>query len=152
MKSKLIKVAGSVIGVTSPEKVTQYVSPQLAELSQTERKSWLMGAEGATSGSFTVERLYLVDSDGPSRVFVFARKPLTFTWTLVVQGKRRAYTVKQEDLGISSMADPAEFLDNIAAEVLEVTRFAYTPAYADHPVYRDKAALVRALVKVESLP
>lgn len=152
MRSKLIKAAGSVVGVTAPDKTTTFIAPEVTPMSATERKAWLMGKDGETKGSFTVERLYLIADDGPSRILYFPRKPLTFTWTLVVQGKRKAYTVKQEDLGLTTMADPAEFLDNIAGELLELTRFAYTPAYADHPAYRDRAALVRALIRVETLP
>lgn len=149
---KLHKVSGSIIGFTAG-KVVRYIAPEIAGMDAATRKAWLFGAPGAARGSFTVSCLIEAPDEGPARVVTFAQ-PLTFEWSTISVagaqgGKRRAIAVKQAELGLSTVGDPASLLDDVVFEVVEAHRMAWTPTYARNPATAEQAAKVRALVKIE---
>lgn len=143
---KLVKVNGSIIGVTLAKETT-FIAPALAGMDAAQRKAWLF--PDTTRGSFEVERLYDDDEFG-TRAITFAR-PLTFTWSAVLNGKRRVLVIQQADLGLNTMADPASLLEDITYELREIHRLSGTATYARNPATAEQAAKVRALIKIEVL-
>jgi hypothetical protein len=139
---KPIKVNGSIIGVTVNGETT-YIAAGLADMDAAARKQWLLPE--TTRGSMVLERLFET-----GRALIFA-VPLTFSWEARLNGKRRIIAVKQADLGLTTMADPASLLDDIAYEVHEVYRMSGIATYARNPVTAVQAAKTRALVRVEVL-
>ena len=141
---RLIKVSGSIIGVTVG-KTTTYITEGLANLDAAARKVWLTPA--ASRGFMALDRLFHEDEQGTCTL-VFAR-PLTFDWIVSFNGKRRVLTVRQLDLGLTTMADPTSLLEDIAFEVYETYRLSGTPTYARNAATAEQAAKTRALIRVE---
>ena len=141
---KPIKVNGSIIGVTV-DGATTYIAAALATMDAAARKQWLLPE--APRGSMVLDRLFHDDEFG-TRALIFA-VPLTFSWEAKLNGKRRVLAVKQPDLGLTTMADPASLLDDIAYEVHEVYRMSGSLTYARNPATAEQAAKTRALVRVE---
>jgi len=141
---KPIKVNGSIIGVTLNSETT-YITAGLVDMDAAARKQWLLPE--TTRGFMVLDRLYHDDEFG-TRALIFA-VPLTFTWEARLNGKRRVLAVKQDDLGLTTMADPASLLDDIAYEVHEVYRMSGVATYARNPATAVQAAKTRALVRVE---
>lgn len=141
---KPIKVAGSIIGVTVNGETT-YITAGLASLDLAARKVFL--TPESSHGFMVLDRLYHDDEFG-TRAIIFA-VPLTFSWEAKLNGKRRVLAVKQPDLGLVTMADPASLLDDIAYEVHEVYRMSGSLTYARNPATAVQAAKTRALVRVE---
>ena len=141
---KLIKVNGSIIGVTVNGETT-YIAAGLATMDAAARKQWLLPE--ATRVFMVLDRLFHDDEFG-TRALIFA-VPLTFSWESRLNGKRRVLAVKQDDLGLTTMADPASLLDDIAYEVHEVYRMSGGATYARNPATAVQAAKTRALVRVE---
>lgn len=143
------KVSSSIVGVTLNGE-TRFISPALAAMDAPARKAWLFGGDGATRGSFELEGIFSEDLlSGDLRWLPFTR-PLTFVWVLesaagAKGGKRRAYSITQGDLGLTTMADPASFLEDLAYEVVELLRLSVNPTYAHNPATKEQAAKVRAL-------
>lgn len=141
---KPIKVNGSIIGVTVNGETT-YITAGLVDMDAAARKQWLLPE--TTRGFMVLDRLYHDDEFG-TRALIFA-VPLTFSWEARLNGKRRVLAVKQDDLGLTTMADPASLLDDIAYEVHEVYRMSGVATYARNPTTAVQAAKTRALVRVE---
>lgn len=141
---KPIKVNGSIIGITLNGETT-YIAAGLASLDTAARKQWLLPE--ATRGFMVLDRIFHDDEFG-TRALIFA-VPLTFSWESRLNGKRRVLAVKQDDLGLTTMADPASLLDDIAYEVCEVYRMSGVATYARNPATAVQAAKTRALVRVE---
>lgn len=141
---KLVKVNGSIIGVTVNGEST-YIAAGLADMDAAARKQWLLPE--APRGVILLDRVFHDDEFG-TRAIIFA-VPLTFSWEAKMNGKRRVLAVKQTDLGVVTMADPASLLDDIAYEVHEVYRMSGSLTYARNPATAEQAAKTRALVRVE---
>ena len=141
---KLVKVNGSIIGVTINGETT-YITAALATLDAAARKQWLLPE--APRGFMVLDRLFHDDEFG-TRAIIFA-VPLTFSWEAKLNGKRRVLAVKQPDLGLTTMADPASLLEDIAYEVHEVYRMSGVATYARNAATAVQAAKTRALVRVE---
>lgn len=141
---KPIKVAGSIIGVTVNGETT-YIAAAIATMDAAARKAWLL--PDAARGSMVLDRIFHDDEFG-TRAIIFA-VPLTFSWEAKMNGKRRVFAVKQTDLGITTLADPASLLDDIAYEVHEVYRMSGSLTYSRNPATAVQAAKTRALVRVE---
>ena len=141
---KPIKVAGSIIGVTVNGETT-YITAALATMDAAARKQWLLPE--APRGVILLDRVFHDDEFG-TRAIIFA-VPLTFSWEAKLNGKRRVLAVKQPDLGLTTMADPASLLEDIAYEVHEVYRMSGVATYARNAATAVQAAKTRALVRVE---
>mgnify|MGYP003435371674 CR=1 len=141
---KAIKVSGSIVGVTVNGETT-YIAAPLATMDATARKAWLLPE--SSHGFMILDRIFHDDEFG-TRAIIFA-VPLTFSWEAKMNGKRRVLAVKQADLGVVTMADPASLLDDIAYEVHEVYRMSKSLTYARNPATAEQAAKTWALVRVE---